>query len=183
MNIQTGAKGPYVEDVRWAYRLREGETAWKGVQLQLTWEVQDEAFSDDYTPGDATAAELWGLYWRKYGEKIMSDDENGPGVVPIHWFVLGDGGGAGHLEGAPFTGDREDFLTFYTVPVKTDGSGERINWLRLPVQDYAWRPGRCDKGGWFQEATGWKPSPLQPVVDLRLVGLAAGLPILAAANA
>jgi len=37
----------------------------------------------------------------------------------------------------------------------------------LPVQDKLWRPGQAGKGGFIQEATGWKPAILQPFVYLQ----------------
>lgn len=69
---------------------------------------------------------------------------------------------------------REDFLTHFTTPVHAE-TGEPINWARLPVVDRGWNPSRGDKAGFVQEATGWKPSPLQPVMDMRQIGAAAGL--------
>jgi hypothetical protein len=56
--------------------------------------------------------------------------------------------------------EQDDFLTHYSFPTHAV-SGERLNWLRLPVLDRAWREDREDVGGFVQEASGWKPSPLQ----------------------
>jgi hypothetical protein len=61
--------------------------------------------------------------------------------------------------------EREDFLTFYDWPIDMV-TGERLNWLTLPVVDKLWRDKRMDKGGFIQEATNWKPSILQPFVYL-----------------
>ena len=46
------------------------------------------------------------------------------------------------------------------------GNGERLNWLLLPVEDKLWNAKQANKGGFIQEATGWKPSILQPFVYL-----------------
>ncbi|MBC2868546.1 hypothetical protein H1R13_27335 [Streptomyces mexicanus] len=54
-------------------------------------------------------------------------------------------------------------------------TGERVNWMRLPVMDRGWNGTTADKGGFIQEATGWKPSPLQPTMDFIQIGRAAGL--------
>ena len=84
------------------------------------------------------------------------------------WLVLTAEFGTELIEFAPFDPlrpDRKDFLTYFTSPVSAT-SGEPLNWLRLPVVDKLWRPGRGDKGGFIQEATGWKPSPLQPLIHI-----------------
>jgi hypothetical protein len=49
--------------------------------------------------------------------------------------------------------------------------GEEINWLRLPVVDKLWRADRGDPGGFIQEETGFKPSPFQSALDLRVLVL------------
>ncbi|WP_328835303.1 hypothetical protein [Streptomyces europaeiscabiei] len=54
-------------------------------------------------------------------------------------------------------------------------SGEVVNWLRLPVLDRGWNDTAAHKGGFIQEATGWKPSPLQATMDMVQIGYAAGL--------
>jgi hypothetical protein len=59
----------------------------------------------------------------------------------------------------------EDFLTFYSWPEDTK-TRALLNWLTLPVVDKRWNNQRGDKGGFIQEATGWKPSILQPFVYL-----------------
>ncbi|MFD8916081.1 hypothetical protein [Streptomyces sp. NPDC059575] len=69
---------------------------------------------------------------------------------------------------------QQDFLTHYAHPTRA-GTGERLNWLRLPVLDLEWNAKTADTGGFIQEATGWKPSPLQPTMDEEQIGRAAGL--------
>ncbi len=59
----------------------------------------------------------------------------------------------------------DDFLSFFTWPVHSV-TGERLNWLTLPAVDKLWDPRRADKGGFIQQATGWKPAILQPCVFL-----------------
>jgi hypothetical protein len=80
------------------------------------------------------------------------------------------------FEAAPFAPNvlSEDFLTHYTLPAHAK-TGERLNWARLPVLDRGWNETTADKGGFIQEATGWKPSPLQPTMDYLAIGRAAGL--------
>ena len=59
----------------------------------------------------------------------------------------------------------EDFLTFFTHPVNSV-SGKPLNWLTLTVVDKLWNSKSANKGGFIQQATGWKPAILQPYVYL-----------------
>ncbi|MQS05680.1 hypothetical protein FNX48_000345 [Streptomyces sp. IF17] len=56
-----------------------------------------------------------------------------------------------------------------------DGTGEPVNWLRLPVVDRSWNAKASQKGGFVQEASGWKPSALQPTMNVVEIARAAGL--------
>jgi len=131
--------------------------------IVLLWEIEGDPISDGYSPDDIDAAELW-THWRR----------TVPGsVVPIHWYV--EGPGLGTFEFAPFQGvdpDLGDFLTHFTWPV--DDGGEPIRWTNLPVADKLWRPGTAHKGGFIQELTGWKPSPLQELMDVARIERAIG---------
>lgn len=123
--------------------------------LSLYWEVSCDPISDDYTLEEASAADLWREWRRRY-----------PGdVKQIHWFVQSDDG---VFEAAPGSemGSR-GFVSFYAWPHYANGTLAR--WTDLPVVDKLWRPGRLDKGGFIQEHTGWKPSPLQSVMDAALL--------------
>lgn len=138
-----------------------GNGAWTG-KLSLYWEPNGSPMSDDYLPSEISAQELW-LKWRR---DYVPDN----GVVPIYWFVHG----GGFLEAAPFgnTGpDRipfiGDFYSHFAHPV--DDSNTPIEWLSLPVIDKAWNNRQADKGGFIQELTGWKPSPLQQTMDVDLI--------------
>jgi hypothetical protein len=74
---------------------------------------------------------------------------------------------------APFQAEFDgDFLTYYSWP--EDANGEPIMWTALPVADKLWREDDAAKGGFVQEATGWKPSPFQAVMDVGLIARAAG---------
>src|SRR6266542_2338304 len=139
--------------------------------LVLLWECDGSPMSDDYTPDEADAAELWRLWVNRYHR----DNE----VCQISWFVTTPQG-VDVLEGAPFTIEPPDwpkvgdFLTSFTWP-RNERTGEPVNWLRLPVVDLHWNRKQDDKGGFVQEVTGWKPSPLQPSVNLRQLASAARL--------
>ncbi len=45
--------------------------------------------------------------------------------------------------------------TFFTRP-KDPETREPLDWLSLPVVDKLWNSQRAHKGGFIQQATGWK---------------------------
>ncbi|MFD0207440.1 MULTISPECIES: hypothetical protein [Saccharothrix] len=142
----------------WTYRAR-GTDHTVRTSLRLSWEITGDPISYDYTPDEIDAVDLLRLWVDRCHPDNGSERSFGPGMMCISWFV--DGPEAHHFEAAPFTaaplGD-ENFLTFYTWPAHVD-TGEPLNWLTLPVRDKLWHDGQADKGGFLQEATGWKPSP------------------------
>lgn len=168
---------PYPAAARWKFSSKRSGYE-KTEQLALLWEADGSAMSDDYTPDEASAAELWRKWVDRYGDHYHRDHPAvyPPWHVPVFWFVTSIGGGT--FEGAPhqaYPPDyplRDDFLTHYNHPQHAS-TGELVNWLRLPVLDRGWNAKQFDKGGFIQEATGWKPSPLQPVMDVRQVARAA----------
>lgn len=133
--------------------------------MVLYWEVSLDPISDDFTPKEISAPELFSRWARRVREKYRK------GLIPIHWFVDVHGENVKTFEYMPFQFQhlrpaiREDFLTFFSWPVVVKTS-KPLNWMELPVIDKLWRPGRGDKGGFIQEATGWKPSAGQPFVYL-----------------
>jgi predicted GIY-YIG superfamily endonuclease len=156
----------------WCWRIRATGEELCGY-LALYWEVEGDPISDGYSPDEISAEDLWRMWARRLRR---------PGRVPIHWFVISPG--AGVLELAPFSYRHrfrqcrellsKDFLTYFSWP-KSKVTGELLNWVTLPVVDKLWRPGRADKGGFIYEATRWKPSALQPFVDVVALGRAARL--------
>jgi len=136
--------------------------------LRYFWEVAGDPITDDYLPEETSAGALlmtWSAQaWRRYPD----------GQVPIFWYVQGPDQGV--FEAADYCrnlkrtmaenpGYKTGFLHYFTWPVDPD-TGERINWMTLPVADKFWNLDQADKGGFIQEATGWKPSALAPTVDL-----------------
>jgi hypothetical protein len=140
------------------------------LELELYWEINGDPITDDYEPQETSARELWDLWVERYGQDVMS----------IMWFVQGPG----KFEFAPpslqpqaeltETDAERGFLAYYTLPVQGDDD-DPVQWARLRVVDKLWRPGQPDKGGFIQEVTGWKPSPLQSHADIRVLALAAHL--------
>lgn len=146
---------------QWKFRSRSGHEAL--ADLVAYWEVHGDPISDEYTPTDTSAADLLTLWVSRYGSKAER------GLVPIYWFVSCSAPGI--FESMPFQHGHdpefthEDFLTHYEWPVDPN-TGAQLNWLSLPVVDKLWNTTRADKGGFIQEATGWKPGILQPFVPL-----------------
>lgn len=130
------------------------------IELQLYWEVHGDPVSDDYTPVETPAAELWAAWRRQYpGDKLR-----------IYWSVQGDG----LFEAAPHSGSGDsDFLTYFTWP--EDAEGNRLRWTDLPVVDKLWNPQSAEKGGFIQEFTGWKPSPFQQEMDVEMIERVLGI--------
>lgn len=142
--------------------------------LYLAWEVWYDPITDDYLLEDASAHELLGAWCDRLPDE-RTEEHFGPGAVGIGWYIAGKA----LLESAPFQvrrigHDAEDFLSHFTWP-ENEATGERLNFNRLSVKDRLWREGRADKGGFIQEATGWKPSALEPVMWAGAVLAAAGL--------
>lgn len=151
-------------DATWRVCNHQTGYEWQG-PLVAVWEVNMDPMSDDYTPDDIDASELLRL-WAGQVRKLHPDE-----LIPIFWYV--ESLGQGKFEQMPFQyqhgQDRstptEDFLLFNTWPVDSK-TGKPLNWLTLPVIDKRWNKTHADKGGFIQEATGWKPSILQPTIYL-----------------
>lgn len=130
--------------------------------LALHWEVYCDPISDEFTPDDVGARELFDLWIQRYPTDKNAEAMWGEGAVGIHWGVVGDG----IYEFAPFQigvdPPNETFLTYFSWP--RDQNGDALAWSRVTVRDKLWRRTQGDKGGFIQEYTGWKPSPLQPFV-------------------
>lgn len=167
---------PYPPDTKWTWTNRRGGHTWVE-ELVLYAEPDGSSMSDDYLPEEVTAVELWHRWVDRYAVTYHRryPDQYRLGEVPIYWTVT-QPTITGTFEAAPHAPNvlSEDFLTHYTHPTHVD-TGERLNWLRLPVLDRGWNATVGDKGGFIQEATGWKPSALQPTMDFLRIGAAAGL--------
>ncbi|WP_392838726.1 hypothetical protein [Streptomyces sp. LN500] len=193
---------PYGPGTRWTFAYKE--TGFTQTQeLALVYDVSGSSVTDECDPAETSAQELWAAWVAAQVDTLHKEwpDLYRPGEVHISWgvtcpdentisehaphakphpgpnpknmsssereahrFIYGDGE----------DGYYEDFLTHFTHPVHVV-TGERLNWLRLPVLDRGWNAAVANRGGFIQEATGWKPSPLQPTVDVRQIGAAAGL--------
>ncbi|MFJ6686671.1 hypothetical protein [Streptomyces werraensis] len=176
---------PYVAGTRWTFQGRESGYRNTEELVLLPLPANGE-ITDDYTHDEISAQELWQLWAKdanRYHERYP--DHFRPGEIPIVWTVTKPSWD-GVYELAPHTRDprklmpefkddpQQDFLTWYTHP-EHEKTGEKVNWLRLPVADRAWNNTAGDKGGFVQEATGWKPSALQPTMNVVEIGRAAGL--------
>ncbi|WP_331756476.1 hypothetical protein [Streptomyces microflavus] len=190
---------PYGPGNRWTYSSKQsGYTHTE--ELALVAEPSGTTLTDDYSPDEVGAHDLWKRWVDQHADALHKEwpDQYRPGEVHITWGITGPDRNAvseyaPHARRYPeprlspaeekayrtmFGEDggkfQEDFLTHFTHPVHAV-TGERINWLRLPVLDSGWNTTRANQGGFIQELTGWKPSPLQPTMDVRQIGAAAGL--------
>lgn len=133
--------------------------------LEAYWEVSLDPISDNYTPQEMDANELFHMWARQVREKYPN------GLIPIYWFVDCKGDAFATFEAMPFQFEHfpgfvaENFLTFFTWPVNAT-TDEPLNWLSLRVKDKLWNAKQQNKGGFIQQATGWKPAILQPHVYL-----------------
>jgi hypothetical protein len=164
----------------WYFVHTKSGTEWRG-ELALYWELEGSAVSDDYSPEDTDAYELWQI-WRRHYPNDYEHTKLGKGWIPIYWAVTGVGD-LKTFERAPFANEfltdalgkeSENFLTHFTWPEQEE-TRELLRWTTVPVVDKHWRRGQADKGGFVQEATGWKPGPLQPVIYLPNLAKAARL--------
>ena len=168
---------PYPSGTQWTFETVQYGNS-RTTELTLYWEAYGDPISDDYTTDEISATDLFHL-WTLRLENGQWDEEIGDGWVSIFWTIRGQA----TFEHAPFDPmhpalrlgiEAEDFLTFFTWP--TRDSGEEVNWLRLPVVDKLWRPeAEITKGGFIQEATGWKPGPYQPYAHVPTLMRAAGI--------
>lgn len=161
----------YPDQTQWCFTSR-GRGVEKVGELALYWEIAGDPISDDYLPEETSAHELLDRWLEWVWDANAFDNDLDVPHVPISWSVIGESSGT--FEAAPRViplDQSENFTTFYSHPVHID-TDERINWLRLPVIDKLWRPGTAAKGGFIQEATGFKPSAFQPTLDLRVLDAA-----------
>ncbi|MEU9615820.1 MULTISPECIES: hypothetical protein [Streptomyces] len=194
---------PYGPGNRWTYSSKQ--TGYVHTEeLALLPDPYGSGFTDGYTRDEVSAEVLWQMWVDKYASVMHAEwpDLFSPGELLIEWGVVGANRGrvneyAPHARRIPSRRvenmnpeerdaherlerligpdpDPEHFLTHFTYPVHAV-TGEPINWLRLPVLDSQWNKTAADRGGFIQQVTGWKPSPLQPTMDVRQIGAAAGL--------
>ena len=159
----------------WKFHNRRSGYAPDPGPARWLWEINGDPISDNYTPEELDAIGLLRAWVKRYYPHPAAERLYGPGMVGISWFIEI----AGMFESADCTADvyrddQETFLSHFSHP-QHDNSGEPINWNRVPVADKLWDRTHDDKGGFFQTATGWKPSPLQPAVYVPGVLRAAGL--------
>jgi len=129
------------------------------------WECNYSSISDNYTPKERDAHELL-EEWAELASKHYPNQ-----LVPIYWAVRIQGEGISTFETIPFQYEgtkkrhSNDFLDFFTHPYDPN-TKKQMNWFHLDVANVYWNKEHASKGGFIQEATGWKPSILQPFVSL-----------------
>ena len=176
---------PYPAGTQWTFRNRRSDQELTE-ELVYLWEPEACWITDDYLVHEISARELWGSWVKVVADHLAEKhpSQYRTGDVHIAWYIRTPPGGGGIFEGSPhreytpsaraMEPNPESFLTFYTDPVDSK-TGEPLNWLRLPVLDKGWNSRQSDKGGFIQEALGWKPAPLQPTMNVLQLAQAAGL--------
>lgn len=171
--------------IHWTFRSRRSGYE-RTVPLWLAWEINCSSISDDYFIEEIPARYLYQEWRRRYPKDLPAEEAFGRGAVSIWWFIQGPG----VMEYAPVAGNgssvwskyyrsqpfisSHDFLHSFTWP-SNDLVGS-LQWTRLPIIDQVWRKENLPKlystkGGFIQEATGWKPSPFQPYIDINYLDL------------
>ena len=120
-------------------------------KMAAVWEASLDPMSDDYTPNEISASDLFAKWARRVTEEYQN------GMIPLHWFVEVNGPNIKTFERIPsqfdhFAGkfvSRRDFLDIFSWPVDME-TGEALNWMTLSVVDKLWRKGQADKGGFIQ---------------------------------
>lgn len=135
-------------------------------RLRLEYDLPLQDAVEDASPYTHTAEGLFHTWAGRVWHEDLSGVGLGPGWLHIRWGVCSPDGGVGeHAPLQMIDPPDEDFLSFFTWPTSTsDGA---LSWIALPVEDKRWDRQRVDPGGFIQAATGWKPSPLQPLVHVR----------------
>lgn len=151
-------------DNAWNFQSKFDNSRYEGVPLYLEWDVVDAwYFSDNNLPEGISAGELFRRWAGGHRDQM---------ALPLNWIVTSEASAV--AERAPFLGHEEDFLTHYTHPWADQDTPLRFT--QLPIKDQTWRARESrGKAGFIQEFTGWKPSPLQSVMDLRVILLACGI--------
>jgi hypothetical protein len=181
--VSGSASHPYPSGTTWLFNSTMNDYP-SAFELVLRWEPDCERLFMDHLPTERDATSLW-HEWADYVADQLHDGHPGryqPGDVHITWTITTSSGNgiaeyAPHYRLSPFQeslGRHEDFLTHFTHPIHAS-TGERVNWLRLPVLDRHWNTEQASGHGFIQDALGWKPGPLQPVMNVRQLALAAGL--------
>lgn len=121
--------------------------------LVLWWEIDHDAISDDYYYEEADEFDLF----RWWSRKLVSKGCTSSSMLPIWWSVSGPTT-AEFAEQSTEWPDGPYFDKYYYLAAPNGG---HIGVHCLPVADKKWTPAQMDKGGFIQQATQWRPTPLQ----------------------
>lgn len=159
---------PYGMNEYWVYDYSHvGEPPFRHrKRLRLEWELPGDRITDDCLPHERDAVALYAQWLADVESGAVSGMGARGGWLPIRWRISSPDGNV--AESAPFQPvdpPPRDFLSHFTWPRHHD-TDEPLNWLRVPVADKRWVINEHHNGGFVQEVTGWKPSPLQPLVHI-----------------
>ena len=180
-------------DTIWEWRSRSTGVLRRG-PLYLHWKADGDEISESCDPAEMDAPAVWALWIDTLVANDRLETIAGPGWVRLYWFARGLRVGsfptvppdvAGDLLATPEMMDtfntarfvmatHQAFVDHFTWPVDAV-TQMPVNWLRLPVPDKYWNADRVSRGGFIQQATGWKPAPLQPFIHIPTMAECAGL--------
>ncbi|MFC6938125.1 hypothetical protein ACFQHO_52905 [Actinomadura yumaensis] len=138
---------PYEDGTLWTVRSRKPRRGHhKAITLTLDWTLDLAARAATVRDFRTELGDLWRHYVDYEAPRVTAACHLPADTVPIRWYVRGqDKWGAIVLsEVAPqqfLTGDadqaaEDDILAHYEMPTNV-GTGQPINWLRVPVADYS----------------------------------------------
>lgn len=129
--------------------------------LVLWWEIDYETITDDYDYDEADEFELF----RWWSRLLESKGRTSTSQLPIWWSVSGPTT-AEFAEQSSEWPDGPYFDKYYYL---SSPNGSHIPVHCLPVADKKWTASQMDKGGFIQQATQWKPTPLQQFAPFGLL--------------
>jgi len=201
-SVSRSAEGLDLTGVQpWTFRSRRSDYE-RTVPLWLYWEAYGDPISDGYYIDEIEPEDLWREWMRANPVSPAAEAIYGRGAVPIGWYIEGPGIAEGApfevvdhrwwvaaMQDGPHSWTarqaidyhrEHSFTTYFTEPYDPE-TGDAVRWHALPVIDKVWREHdlpkgpHTSKGGFIQEATGWKPSAFQPYVNVELLARDCGL--------
>ena len=172
-------------DTIWEWRSRSTGVV-RRAPLYLHWKADGDEVSESCNPEEMDGPAVWRLWIDTLVANNRLETIAGPGWVRLYWYVRGlrvgtfptvppdVAGGLFACTERSLMATHQAFLDYFTWPVHLVNRTP-VNWLRLPVPDKYWNADRMSRGGFIQEATGWKPAPLQPFIHIPTMARCAGL--------
>lgn len=132
--------------------------------IEALWRLDfSEEIARQYPPGQLGIEEMFRLWAQEVADSFFNE------WIQIDWFIRCPE--VGILEPAPRQSryqhylEKPTFATKFTHPYDNQ-TNDRLLWADVPVAELLWIPQQWDSSGFIQQVTHWKPSMLQPSVEL-----------------